>query len=295
MENKINYTISIIKQEINKWLKDYFENKGTYNKKIYEAISYSINNEGKRIRPLLCILTYNMYRKDYADIMPVACALEMIHTYSLIHDDLPCMDDDDLRRGEPTNHKVFGEAMAVLAGDGLLTEASHVLFEFCKDSYKSSLEACNYILMQSGTEGLVGGQTVDILNEDKKISLEELLYLHNKKTGALINASIISGAILGNASEHDIEILKKFSDNLGLVFQIKDDILDVEGDVSIIGKNINSDQNNNKSTFVKQFGIEECKKECNFLTDECFTLLKQIEKPIDNLKELTQFLLERQY
>lgn len=284
-----------IKYEIDEWLKNYFINKGSYNKIIYDAMSYSLNVGGKRIRPILLLLTYSIYKENYKEVLPVACALEMIHTYSLIHDDLPCMDNDDLRRGKPTNHKVFGDAIATLAGDALLNEAMSLLFDYCVDKGRSEIKACNLISKSAGAEGMIAGQVVDIINEGKSIGVEELYYMHSKKTGELIKSSILAGAILANASQKDIEILNSYGEKLGLAFQIKDDILDVVGETSTLGKKIKSDANNNKVTFVTTFGIEKCKKMCEELTDECFQLLDRISEDTLDLKEITLFLLKRNY
>ncbi|MCY6959970.1 polyprenyl synthetase family protein [Clostridium sp. ZC22-4] len=285
-----------VKQEINKWLKIYFKDKGTYNKLIYDAMDYSIEVGGKRIRPILMILTYSMYNKNYKEILPVSCALEMIHTYSLIHDDLPAMDNDDLRRGKPTNHKVFGEAIAILAGDGLLNESFNILFGYCLNNpQKSVIEACKLISNASGVEGMIGGQVVDIISEGKTIKEEQLNYMHSKKTGELIKAAILSGAILGEADNKDIELLTEYSEKLGLAFQIKDDILDVIGDKNILGKNINSDCEKEKTTFITKYGLEECKKRCKVLTDECLLILDSITKDTKYLKDITLFLLDREF
>ena len=227
-----------MKSEINSFLLNYFKNKGTFNKVIYDSASYSLNIGGKRIRPLLMLLTYNMYKNNWKDIIEFSAAIEMIHTYSLIHDDLPCMDNDDLRRGKPTNHKVYGEDIAVLAGDTLLNEAMNLMMKFSLKHGKEALMAAQKIAEASGPEGMIGGQIVDIINEGKKISEEELKYMHMKKTGALINVSIISGAILANAPKEDINLLEKFGEKLGLAFQIKDDILDVIGSTEKLGKNV---------------------------------------------------------
>jgi geranylgeranyl diphosphate synthase type II len=283
-----------LKNDIDSWLKKHFNEKGVYNKKIYDAMHYSLQIGGKRIRPLLHCYTYKMYEEEYKNIIPIACAIEMIHTYSLIHDDLPCMDNDDLRRGQPTNHKVFGEAIAVLAGDGLLNEAMSIMFNFCKDKSQNEILACKIISDSAGPEGMIGGQVVDILSEGKKISYETLCYMHKKKTGALIKSSILSGAVLGNASEDDIEKLCNFGEKLGLAFQIKDDILDVTGDENLIGKNVNSDIDNNKTTFVSTFGLEECKNKCKKLTKDCLNILHSINKDTSKLEEITKFLLYRE-
>lgn len=286
--------INEVKEEIDQWLDKYFENKGSFNKKVYEAMHYSISVGGKRIRPILLCCTYNMYEKEYRKVLPVACAIEMIHTYSLIHDDLPCMDNDDLRRGHPTNHKVFGYAVAVLAGDGLLNEAMNVMFGFAEDKGKKELTACKTISEAAGVEGMVGGQTVDILSEGKKISYETLSYMHKKKTGALIKASILAGAILGGAEGKQIKSLADFGEKLGLAFQIKDDILDVTGNEAVMGKTVNSDANNDKTTFITTFGLEACIEKCKKLTDECLDILDSLNKNTDSLKEITKYLLDRE-
>lgn len=285
----------VLKQEVEYWLQSYFQNKGSYNKKIYEAMSYSITVGGKRIRPVLCLLIYNIYESDYHKAMPVAAALELIHTYSLIHDDLPCMDNDDLRRGKPTNHKMFGEGLAVLAGDGLLNEAMSILMEYSLHNSKEALKASALIAEAAGSEGMIGGQVIDILSEGKSIPKEQLFYMHSKKTGALIKAAILSGAILGKAPQGDIDKLNEYGEKLGLAFQIKDDILDVIGDTKTLGKKTKSDDSNNKTTFVTTFGLESCKEMCENLTEECIRLLESIDKNTKELKELTLFLLRRDY
>jgi len=227
--------------------------------------------------------------------MPIAAAIEMIHTYSLIHDDLPAMDNDDLRRGKPTNHKIFGEAIAILAGDALLNEAMNIMFEYSLKNGEKALEACYAIAKAAGVDGMIGGQVVDILSEDKSIPLDELYYMHKKKTGALIKASILAGAILGSDTYTDIELLGEYGDNLGLAFQIKDDILDVEGDTTTLGKKTKSDEDNHKTTFVKVYGIEKCNELCTEMTNKCFDILNKIKKNTDKLKEITMFLLNRNY
>ncbi len=287
--------IKQIGSEIELWLKEYLCNKGSYEKKIYEAMAYSLEAGGKRIRPILFLNTYSLYKEDYKKVMPIAAAIEMIHTYSLIHDDLPAMDNDDLRRGKPTNHKVFGEAIAILAGDALLNEAMNIMFEYSLKNGENALKACYTIAKAAGVEGMIGGQVVDILSEDRSISADELYYMHKKKTGALIKASILAGAILSSAKSKDIELLGEYGDNLGLAFQIKDDILDIEGDTTTLGKKVKSDEDNHKTTFVKVYGIEKCNELCTDITNKCFNLLTKLEKNTDNLKEITMFLLNRKY
>jgi len=283
-----------MKKEINKFLLDYFSSKGTYNKVIYDSASYSLNIGGKRIRPILMLLTYSMYKEKWRDILEFSSAIEMIHTYSLIHDDLPCMDDDDLRRGKPTNHKVYGENIAVLAGDTLLNEAMNLMMKFSLKNGKKSLVAAEMIASAAGPEGMIGGQVVDIINEGKKISEDELKYMHMKKTGELIKVSIISGAILGEAPEDDIRKLEKFGENLGLAFQIKDDILDVIGNTEKLGKNVLSDEESNKSNFITMYGLEYCIKECERLTKESIEILDSLSIDTKDLKVLTKELLDRE-
>lgn len=284
-----------LRQEINKWLDNYFENKGTYNKVIYDSMAYSVKVGGKRIRPTLMLYTYNLFKNDFNTIIPIACALEMIHTYSLIHDDLPCMDNDDLRRGKPTNHKVFGEAIAVLAGDGLLNEAMSIMFKESLRGDKNVLEACSKISDAAGVEGMIGGQVVDIISEGKLIDKEQLYYMHKCKTGALIKASIVAGAILGGASKDEISILDQFGEKLGLIFQIKDDILDVIGETKILGKNAKSDIDNNKTTFITQFGLDKCIEFCKNLTKDAIELLEKLPLNTKDLKDITVFIGRRDH
>ena len=283
-----------IKNEINDFLLNYFSNKGTYNKVIYDSASYSLNIGGKRIRPILMLLTYNMYKENWKEILEFSSAIEMIHTYSLIHDDLPCMDNDDLRRGKPTNHKVYGENIAVLAGDTLLNEAMNIMMKFALNNGKNSLIAAEKIANAAGPEGMIGGQVVDIINEGKKISEDELKYMHMKKTGALIKVSIVAGALLGEAPEEDIRLLEKFGENLGLAFQIKDDIFDVIGNTEKLGKNVLSDEENNKANFITMHGLEYCIKECERLTKESIDILDSLSVNTEALKILTKELLDRE-
>ena len=284
------------KKQLEAFLEEYFKNKGTYNKLIYEAASYSLNIGGKRVRPILLMLTYNLYKEDYINVMPMAAALEMIHTYSLVHDDLPAMDNDDLRRGKPTSHKVFGEAMAILAGDALLNEAMTLMMNYSLENGIGALRASKEIAEAAGANGMIGGQVVDILSETKEsISEDELRFMHLKKTGELIRCSVVAGAILANASEEEIKKLDLFGRKLGLAFQIKDDILDVTGNVEKLGKNTNKDEDKNKSNFITVYGLEKCQEKCRTLTDECIDLLDSLDGNSIHLKELTLKLLDREY
>ena len=285
--------IKQLKELVDNYLSNYFKDKGSYNSLIYDAASYSLNVGGKRIRPILFMLVYFMYKGEDKEIIDMAAAIEMIHTYSLIHDDLPCMDNDDLRRGKPTNHKVYGENIAVLAGDALLNEAMILLMDFSIKHGKDALVAAREIAYAAGADGMIGGQVVDIINEGKRISKEELNYMHLKKTGELIRSSIVAGAILAEADKSEIDLLNKFGMNLGLAFQIKDDILDVTGDVEKLGKNTLADVN--KSNFITMYGLEECKVMCENLTDECIAILEKISVNTDILKELTIELLKRDF
>lgn len=286
--------LNIYKEKIEKWMDSYFETKDVDDSSILEPIIYSLKIGGKRIRPILMICTYNMYSKNIDKILPFAAAMEMIHTYSLIHDDLPCMDNDDLRRGKPTNHKVYGEAMATLAGDSLLNEAMNVMFSQCLDGEIKKIRAAAIISKSSGIDGMIKGQIIDIRSEGQSIDEEALLDMHKNKTGQLITASIMAGAIVGEASEKDIEILRSFGEKLGLAFQIKDDILDVEGDFKLLGKT-QSDGENNKTNFITMYGIHKCKEFCNNLTQECYNLLSNIERDTKEIEYVTKFLLEREY
>ncbi|WP_308002303.1 farnesyl diphosphate synthase [uncultured Clostridium sp.] len=285
--------IKQLKELVDNYLSNYFKDKGSYNSLIYDAASYSLNVGGKRIRPILFMLVYFMYKGEDKEIIDMAAAIEMIHTYSLIHDDLPCMDNDDLRRGKPTNHKVYGENIAVLAGDALLNEAMILLMDFSIKYGRDALVAAREIAYAAGADGMIGGQVVDIINEGKRISKEELNYMHLKKTGELIRSSIVAGAILAEADKSEIDLLNKFGMNLGLAFQIKDDILDVTGDVEKLGKNTLADVN--KSNFITMYGLEECKVMCEDLTAECITILDKISVNTDILKELTIELLKRDF
>lgn len=283
-----------LKNIIDKYLQEYFVEKGTYNKVLYDSMSYSLNIGGKRIRPILMMMAYDMYKGNSEDILPMASAIEMIHTYSLIHDDLPSMDNDELRRGKPTNHTVFGEAIAILAGDGLLNEAMNVMIDYSISHGKEALMALKIISNAAGGDGMIGGQIVDISSEGRDISVEELNYMHRKKTGALIKAAILSGAVLANAPKNDIEILGEFGEKLGLAFQIKDDILDVIGDEKKLGKRTHMDKEADKNNYISFYGLEKCEEMCKQLTEECLTLLKNLSEDGSKIMEMTKLLLNRE-
>ena len=286
LKSKIDYIETL--------LKDYMPKEEGYQQTIMKAMNYSLESGGKRLRPILTLESCKIVGGKEEDAIPFAMAIEMIHTYSLIHDDLPALDNDDLRRGKPTNHKVYGEDIAVLAGDALLNEAMNVMMKFSLNHGREALVASQKIAEAAGAEGMIGGQVVDIINEGKKISEEELRYMHMKKTGALIKVSIVAGAILGNASEEEIELLEKFGENLGLAFQIKDDILDVIGNTEKLGKKVLSDEENDKTNFISMHGLDYCIKECERLTNESINILDSLSVNTEALKILTKELLDRE-
>lgn len=229
---------------------------------IKDSMLYSLEAGGKRIRPLLLFATMNACGENPEKGLMVATAIEMLHTYSLIHDDLPCMDNDDFRRGKPTNHKVFGDAIAVLAGDALLTYSFQLIADIPDDiaSPQTKIQLVSLLAKSSGSEGMVGGQVLDIEGEKKKLTLEELQKVHIHKTGKLLQYSVLAGAILANASQEDLKALEQFSYHLGLAFQIQDDILDVEGEEEKIGKPVGSDEENGKNTYPSLLSLEGAKK-----------------------------------
>lgn len=249
------------------------------------SMLYSLKAGGKRLRPVLVLALLNAYGKGEEDGIPVGCAVEMIHTYSLIHDDLPCMDDDDLRRGKPTNHKVYGEATAVLAGDALLTESFRLITSQLSDDVPADqkLRIIDELVTSAGALGMVGGQFDDMEAEQKQISLSELESIHARKTGKLLTFSVVAGAILAGASDDEIEKLREFSYHIGIAFQIRDDILDLEGSEEKIGKRIGSDTANEKSTYPSLLTLSGAKEKL----DEHITRAKEI---VSNL-ELEQNLL----
>lgn len=273
-------------------LEKYFEKADNYQKTIYDAMAYSLFAGGKRIRPVLALACAELFNSG-EKVLPFACALEMIHTYSLIHDDLPCMDNDDLRRGKPTNHKVYGEAMAVLAGDALLTKAFEIAVKFSKLTPEHTLREIDVLATAGGTEGMIGGQVIDIESEGKKVDEKTLDALHLNKTGALIIAAAKLGAIAGGAAEEDIKNLSEYAKNLGLAFQIKDDILDVEGDSDILGKMTGGDEINEKTTFVSLYGLEKSKQMLDEYTKKAKACLKPYGNKAKFLEELADYLLKR--
>ena len=262
--------------------------------KIYEAAKYSLFAGGKRLRPMLMLECYKMCGgEDEKSVMPFACGMEMIHTYSLIHDDLPAMDNDDYRRGKPTNHKVFGEAMAILAGDALLNYAFETALSAKRVDDTLKLRAISEMANSSGWDGMIGGQVVDLESEGKKISLDELRYIHRLKTGALIKASCKIGAILAGADSDTISRVERYAENLGIAFQIQDDILDVIADETELGKPVGSDEKNEKSTYVTICGLDRAKEYSKEYTDKSLNELEAFGEKNEFLKKLTKYLLDR--
>ncbi|MBO5066287.1 MAG: polyprenyl synthetase family protein [Clostridia bacterium] len=283
---------------INKDLFEYFDNCLEDYKVIFDSMRYSVENGGKRVRPLLTLLFCDACGGDVKKALPVADAVEYIHSYSLIHDDLPCMDNDDFRRGKPSNHKVYGEAFALLAGDGLLTAA----FERITDLYKAGLysaevavNAVSVLSHLAGSRGMIGGQVIDLLNEDNAdADIDSLMLMDNLKTGALIEAACVLGCVVAEADEGKIEAARKFAQNTGLAFQIKDDILDVTSTLEKLGKMVGSDEQNGKSTYVTLLGVEKCQKLVEELTQEAMKALGVFENN-EALIEYAEYLSKREY
>lgn len=257
------------------------------------SMQYSLKAGGKRIRPLLLFATLEAFNEDWRNGIPVACALEMIHTYSLIHDDLPAMDNDDLRRGVPTNHKMYGDAQAILAGDGLLTFAFQVMTKIdVDDSIKVKL--INELALAAGPEGMVGGQVADIEGEGKQLSIDGLEYIHRNKTGKLLSFGPVAAAIMSEASEAKIDKIRDFSMKVGLAFQIQDDILDIEGAESVIGKPIGSDVDNDKTTYVSLYSLEQAKEILNDTIESARSLIKSMPIRSDLLLEICDLIVNRE-
>lgn len=258
-----------------------------------EAMKYSLLAGGKRLRPILLMAAADAVGANDYDYLPAACALEMIHTYSLIHDDLPCMDNDDYRRGRLTNHKVYGEAMALLAGDGLLTLAFEVLLEQRNVAPSTLVEMAHETAMCAGNFGMVGGQALDLASEGRQISAKELKTLHEGKTGALFIAAIRGGAHLGGATDEQLLALTRFAELIGLAFQIEDDILDVTSTEAELGKPIGSDEKNHKSTYVTLFGLEGAKKMAEETTEEAMRCLDSFGEKAEALREIARMMCHR--
>jgi geranylgeranyl diphosphate synthase type II len=260
---------------------------------IHQAMRYSVFAGGKRIRPILCLEAFRIFSSKTAAVLPVACALEFIHTYSLIHDDLPALDNDDLRRGRPTCHKQFGEAMAILAGDALLTLAFETLSS-APVPPAERVALIREIASAAGTrDGMVGGQVADLEAEGKEVTPEMLEYIHRSKTAALIRASILSGAIAGGASRGDQDLLRTFGGLIGWAFQVTDDILDVEESSAALGKTAGKDQAQKKATYPALFGLTKSHEFARELATRAMGALETFGARAANLRELGEFLVLR--
>lgn len=284
------------KRLVDKFLDDYLPKADVHPKALHEAMRYSLFAGGKRVRPILCIASCEAVGGDIDTVMPVASAIELIHTYSLIHDDLPAMDNDDYRRGRPTNHKMYGEAIAILAGDALLTFAFDLLSD--KELNKrldsdSLLSIIKRLSSASGSAGMVGGQAADIQASGKEVNLPEVEYIHIHKTGALIRASVCIGAIAGNASKDELSALTRYGEAIGLAFQIADDVLDIEGSRDEIGKDVGSDIAKEKVTYPSVIGISESKKLANGLIDKSIEAISTLGEKAEPLREIARYIIER--
>lgn len=294
MNKKIAELSSLLEENLYK----YFDNCLDDYREVFESMRYSVENGGKRVRPLLTLLFCDACGGNVLQAVPMATAVEYIHTYSLIHDDLPCMDNDDFRRGKPSNHKVFGEATALLAGDGLLTAAFERISVWCKAGLYDAEVAVNAIEELSrcaGSRGMIGGQVIDLANENNPdADIETLQLLDSLKTGALIEAACVMGCIVAKADDEKLDAARTFASKIGLAFQIKDDILDVTSTAEKLGKPIGSDAENGKSTYVGILGIEKCQQLVEELTDEA---IKALEGFPENgaLLEYAEYLSKRDY
>lgn len=289
LKNRVN--------KIEQILNEYMPKEERYQKKVFESMNYSLKAGGKRLRPILTLEACKIVGGEEEDAIAFAVAIEMIHTYSLIHDDLPALDNDDLRRGRKTNHKVYGEAMAILAGDGLLNYAYEIMLKesIGKNDPEKYLKAINEIAKSAGIYGMIGGQVVDIESEGKKIDMDKLDFIHMNKTAAIIIGCMRAGAIIGNATDKQLEDITKYAKNIGLSFQIVDDILDIVGDEAKLGKNVGSDIDNEKSTYPSLIGLEKSKEVANQLIKEAKASINQISKDNAFLNGLAEYIVDREY
>jgi geranylgeranyl diphosphate synthase type II len=263
---------------------------------IVQAMKYSLMADGKRIRPVLCLAAAEAVGGKPQTVLPAACALEIVHTYSLIHDDLPAMDNDDLRRGKPTCHVAFDEATAILAGDALLTLAFQVLssVQFTGENQASGwLKVIHIISTAAGYQGMIRGQMLDMASEGQHLTVDELKAMHALKTGALIEASLVCGALLADARKHQLEILKTYAQNIGLAFQVTDDILNVEGNPKEMGKAVGTDQLREKSTYPAILGLETSRQFAKNLVEKALQALEIFDKKAEPLRGLATYIIDR--
>lgn len=282
---------------VEKVLKEYMPKEEGYQKTVIEAMNYSLSAGGKRLRPILTLEACKIVGENEDEAIPFAIAIEMIHTYSLIHDDLPALDNDDLRRGRPTNHKVYGEAMGILAGDALLNYAFEVMLagSINKENPEKYLKAINEIAKGAGIYGMIGGQVVDVESENKQIEKEKLDYIHMNKTAAMMVGCMRAGATIGGANSEQMEEITKYAKNIGLSFQIVDDILDIVGDEAKLGKKVGSDIENHKSTYPSLLGLDKSKEIAHNLIDEAKKSIEKLSDDVDFLKGLAEYIIDREY
>lgn len=276
-------------------LESFLPSSDTYPPLVHQAMRYSVMGGGKRLRPALVIAGAETVGGKVADVLPAACAVELIHAYSLIHDDLPAMDNDDYRRGKLTSHKVYGEALAILAGDALLTLAFKLLTEIESSRPEKVLKVINELAEGAGTFGLVGGQVVDTCSMGESDGEAVLEYIHRHKTGALYRVSVRAGAILAGASKKQLDCLTEYAENLGLAFQIKDDLLDIEGDAEKIGKPVGSDIKNEKLTYPALFGLEKSREKARQAAEKAREALRCFDRKADFLRALVDFVINRDF
>ncbi len=276
----------LVEGKLNEYLK-----RDTIPLELCEAMSYSVFAGGKRLRPALLIASNKLFSGEVENALPYACAIEMIHTYSLIHDDLPAMDNDDYRRGRLTSHKVFGEDKAILVGDGLLSYAFDIMIDAVKD--KATFDAMKYISYAAGVNGMVAGQWVDVSSNGLAIDKSTMEYIHLNKTAAMIIGAVLAGASCGGASENEISLMGEYAKEIGYTFQIVDDILDVCGDSAQLGKATGSDAANNKTTYVTLYGIDGAKKEAEHHTKRAIEIMQQFGDEGIFFIELAEYLLNR--
>lgn len=285
--------LKVYVDKINKEIKKKLIKEEVIEKRLNQAYEYSLMAGGKRIRPTLMMATYKLFKKDFEKVYPFAIAMEMIHNFSLIHDDLPAIDNDDFRHGKPTNHKAFNESTAILAGDLLLNKAYLLISkELYTNKQDMNLKIKAFNELANGVERMIIGEYVDTEFEGQKVSDDYLEYMHRNKTGALIKASIRIGAILAGVEEKDLSNLSKYGECIGLAFQIKDDILDVIGNEEELGKPVGNDIQKNKSTFVTKYGLEESKIKLNKVTNEAIEIIEEYKNG-DFLKELAIYIRDR--
>jgi geranylgeranyl diphosphate synthase type II len=291
-QNHLNEYVKLIEEQ----LCEFIPKENVMQEDVIKAMRYSLLAGGKRIRPILVLEFCRICGGDVKAAMPFACAVEMVHTYSLIHDDLPCMDNDDMRRGHPSNHKVFGEDIALLAGDALLTMAFDIMLsvETVKQvGAQRASKAAGILAKAAGVHGMVGGQVIDLMSEGKSISVETLKQMDEYKTGALISAAVSMGCVLGGADNVQIKAAEIYARNIGLAFQIVDDILDVVSNTEILGKPVGSDSQNNKCTYVSLMGFDNAKNAVNKLTEEAVSALDCFGEQAKCLIEFAEKLASR--